>query len=129
MHLANEEQDSLHARLSPCVMPYISAIPGVVIFLIGIVHVFSHGAYSRKWRPKWTKPFVPEYPPEDAVSPSPRPSKQRLGWVLSLLVVSVVGLVAQVVQLVVLEVDSTAVLLTISWVRYFIHYSSRMGSS
>lgn len=107
-------------------VPYIAAIPGVIIFIIGVIHVLSHSASSRKWSPKWTRPFVPEYPPEDAASP--RPAKHRLGWVLSLLVVSAVGLVAQVVQLIVLGLDLTAILLAVSWVR-FSHGLSKDGSS
>lgn len=60
---------------------------------------------------------MPEYPPEsEELRSTPVRAKQRLGWVLSLLVVSVVGLVAQVAQLMALGWDATALVLAISWV-------------
>jgi len=93
-------------------MPYISAIPGAIILIIGLSHVLDY--YLRSWRPKWTTPFVAEYPPD---SPSSlQGAKQRLGWALCLLAASAIGLAAQIVQLVPPGLDSAAIILTISWV-------------
>lgn len=95
-------------------MPYFSAIPGIIALIIGVVYVLDCFLY--KWRPKWTKPFVPEYPPETVELPSSQGGKQRLGWVLSLLLISAVGLVAKLVQLIPPGFDSTHAILVISWV-------------
>lgn len=98
--------------MPPCVMPYISAIPGAIVLIIGISHVLDY--YLQRWRPKWTASFVAEYPP-DSLS-SPQGAKRRLGWALSLLAVSGVGLAAEIAQLVPPGLDSAAIILTISWV-------------
>lgn len=92
-------------------MPYMSAIPGAIVLVIGISHVL--GYYLQRWIPKWTASFVAEYPPD---SPSLQGAKRRLGWVLSLLIVSAIGLAAEVAQLVPPGLDSAAIILTISWV-------------
>lgn len=94
-------------------MPYISAIPGAIVLIIGICHAFNH--YLYKWRPEWTRPFVPEYPPE-STELSLHEGKQRLGWIISLLLVSAAGLIAEVAQLLLPGSDLTAVILTVSWV-------------
>lgn len=61
---------------------------------------------------------MPEYAPgsDEELRSTPVHAKQRLGWVLSLLLVSVGGLVAQVAQLMALGWDATALVLAISWV-------------
>ena len=92
-------------------MPYVSAIPGILVLIIGISHVLDY--YLQRWRPKWTASFVAEYPPG---SPSLQGAKRRLGWALSLLTVSAIGLAAEVAQLVSPGLDSAAIILTISWV-------------
>lgn len=100
-------------------LPYTSAVPGVVIVVIGLAHALNYCCASagRKWQPRWTRPFVPEYPPEsEELRSAPARAKQRLGWVLSLLVVSVGGLVAHVAQLMALGWDATTLVLAISWV-------------
>lgn len=97
--------------MSPCVIPYISAIPGIIILIIWISHVLDY--HFRKWRPEWTGPFVAEYPPD---SPSwLQGAKRRLGWVLSLVAVSAIGLAAGIAQLVPPGLDLAAIILTISW--------------
>lgn len=93
-------------------MPYISAIPGAIVLIIGISHVL--GYYLQRWRPEWTASFVAEYPPD---SPSSlQGAKRRLGWTLSLLAISGVGLAVEIAQLVPPGLNPAAIILTISWV-------------
>lgn len=94
-------------------MPYISAIPGAIVLIIGFSHVLDY--YLRRWRPKWTTPFVAEYPLDSRPS-SLQGAKRRLGWALCLLAVSTIGLATQIAQLVPPGLDSAAIILTISWV-------------
>lgn len=95
-------------------MPYFSTIPGIIAIIIGVAYTLDY--YLYKLRPKWTKPFVPEYPPENVELPSSQGGKQRLGWVLSLLLISAVGLAAKLVQLIPPGLDSTHAILAASWV-------------
>lgn len=93
-------------------MPYISVIPGAIVFVIGISHVLDY--YLHGWKPKWTTSFVAEYPPN---SPSSlQGAKRRLGWTLSLLAVSFIGLAAEIAQLVPPGLGLAAIILTVSWV-------------
>ena len=80
-------------------MPYFSAIPGVIALIIGVAYVLDY--YLYKWRPKWTRS---------------QGGKQRLGWVLSLILISAVGLAAELVQLIPPGLDSNHAILAISWV-------------
>ncbi|KKA23808.1 Multidrug resistance-associated protein/mitoxantrone resistance protein [Rasamsonia emersonii CBS 393.64] len=112
--------DSANARLSPCAIPYVSAIPAVIVLIIAINYL--HGHVFPRWGPQWTKPFVSEHPPECSELP-PEPAKQpKSGWAISLFVLSVVGCAAEIVQLLPPGLDFTAVTLLVSWVGIFPTY-------
>mgnify|MGYP001131437755 CR=1 FL=1 len=94
-------------------MQYVSAIPGIIILLIAIGHVT--GLYFAQWRPGWTKPFISEQSSE-CFDLSLDGRKQRLGWVLALFSLSLIGFTAELVQLVLFKLGVVAVILSISWV-------------
>jgi hypothetical protein len=98
-------------------VPYLSAIPGIIVLLTVISHVL--GFYFSRWRPEWTKPFISERPPE-CFELSPEGGKQRVGWVLALFTLSLIGLTAELVQLVPPRMDAVAMMLPFSWVSVFL---------
>ena len=94
---------------------YFSIVPFAVIIVIAISH--SIGSFLDSWRPQWTRPFVPEFPPNNGDVP-PDFETSAWGWDHALLGLSVVGLTAQVVQLIFSPSKLHAIFLCISWVRY-----------
>jgi hypothetical protein len=80
--------------------------------LLGVLgHVLGYFSYLR---PKWTVPFVSELRDTQEL-PFDAP-KQPLRWTVVLLTCSIVGLLAETIQFVPPDVDSSAVILVISWV-------------
>ena len=93
-------------------MPFFATIPAIVISLLVIKHLL--GRISMVARPKWTRPFVLEQPlcPELPVEQT----KQRMGWVIILFAITVVGLAAEVVKLAPTGTDFAGYALLVSWV-------------
>ncbi|KAL1967002.1 hypothetical protein VTN77DRAFT_3526 [Rasamsonia byssochlamydoides] len=104
--------DSAKARLSPCAMPYFSAIPAIIVLIVAINYLLGH--FFPRWRPKWTRPFVSEQFPERSELP-PEGAKQPSGWAISLFTLSVVGFTAEIVQLLPPGRDLIAAILLVSW--------------
>ncbi|KAI9037599.1 putative ABC bile acid transporter [Aspergillus affinis] len=103
--------DSDSARLSPCAMRYVSVVPGIAIITIAVLQIL--GRLLHKWRPKWTRPFIPE--PSPLPELASRTGPQRLGWVISLLAVSIVGFVAELIKVIPNGSDSANYILLVSW--------------
>ncbi|KAL4817175.1 integral peroxisomal membrane peroxin-domain-containing protein [Aspergillus spinulosporus] len=103
--------DSPNARLSPCAVTYFCLVPAAIILCAWLSHVLQKLPFVR--RPKWAKPFVQELPP-GADLPFEH-AKHRLGWVISLLVVSSIGAAAQVIKLVLNDPDLASCILLLSW--------------
>ena len=106
-------KDSNNARLSPCGMKYLSTIPATVI-LIAVLSYVSHRIFRAEY-PQWTKPFIPEQPmiadlPTDC-------AKQRMGWVVTLLTISLAGFSTELIR-VVLDGWPSDLSLLIAWVRW-----------
>jgi hypothetical protein len=94
-------------------MQYFSTIPIIVIVL------YLLGHFLHRWRPKWTKPFISERSQEWS-EPSDFPVeriKQRVGWVISLFLITIVGLVAEVVKGITNGFEVPTIALLVSWVR------------
>ncbi|PWY91365.1 hypothetical protein BO94DRAFT_564732 [Aspergillus sclerotioniger CBS 115572] len=88
--------DSNKARLSPCGMGYLSVIPATVI-LIAVLSYVSHRIFREKY-PQWMRPFILEQPmvtdlPTDG-------AKQRMGWVVTLLAISLAGFTTELIRVV-----------------------------
>ncbi|KAL4800242.1 hypothetical protein BDV19DRAFT_173145 [Aspergillus venezuelensis] len=86
--------DSPNARLSPCAIAYLALVPAVIVSVAWLNYVLRRLPFIQ--RPKWFRPFVQEVPPcpdlplED--------TKHRLGWIISLLAVTVIGLAAEITK-------------------------------
>ncbi|CAG7975403.1 unnamed protein product [Penicillium nalgiovense] len=103
--------DSHNAWLSPCALPYLACIPAVIVLLIALSHIL--GYFCHRWRPKWTVPFVSEQH-DTRELPLDQP-KQSLRWTASLLIFSVIGLLAETVQFVPPSIDPSAFVFVLSW--------------
>lgn len=84
------------------------------MLLIALSHVL--GNFVRRWRPKWTVPFVSEQHDTQEL-PLDQP-KESLRWTVALLIFSATGLLAETVQFVPPRVDPSAFSLVLSWVSY-----------
>ncbi|KAI9925528.1 hypothetical protein MW887_005909 [Aspergillus wentii] len=104
--------DSANAQLLPCAMPYIAIIPAAVILVVGIVYVL--GPLFHRWRPEWTKQFISEEPSAYPELP-PEKTKQRLGWIITLFALSIIGIAAEAVQLISPGLNPTSIILLSSW--------------
>lgn len=93
-------------------MRYVSVVPGVVIISIAILQVL--GRLLSKWRPKWTEPFIPELSPMPELASRTR--AQRLGWVIFLFGVSILGFAAELIKVIPNGSDSADYILLVSWV-------------
>ncbi|KAK1144470.1 hypothetical protein N8T08_005343 [Aspergillus melleus] len=111
LHACHSFWDSDSARLSPCAMRYVSVVPGIAIITIAAFQIL--GSLLHKWRPKWTKPFIPE--PSPLPELASRTGPQRLGWVISLLAVSIVGFAAELIKFIPNGSDSANYILLASW--------------
>lgn len=93
-----KNQNSAEATFSRCILPCIASVPGCVIVLIGIKCMLS-GRYFYKWRPTWTQPFVLEDDiTDDEISSNTR--RQTLHNAGAIFVVTVLGFIAEIVQLI-----------------------------
>ncbi|KAI3009281.1 hypothetical protein CBS147346_2172 [Aspergillus niger] len=102
--------DSRGARLSPCAMGYMSIIPAIVISIAVLGYILHKISIVK--RPQWTIPFIPEQPMSSDLPIDG--SKQRMGWVITLFAISLVGLSTEIIKLILLEWSSTLSLL-IAW--------------
>jgi ABC-type long-subunit fatty acid transport system fused permease/ATPase subunit len=95
-------------------MHYFSTIPTIVIVGAVLFYLLSHFLY--RWRPEWTKPFISERSEEWSDLPV-EPIKQRVGWVISLFLITLVGLAAEVVKKITNGLEVATIALLVSWVR------------
>lgn len=98
-------------------MHYFSTIPTIVIVGAVVFYLLSH--LLHRWRPEWTKPFISEHSQEWS-EPSDFPVeriKQRVGWVIGLFLITIVGLVAEVVKGITNGFEVATMALLVSWVR------------
>ncbi|KAL2817293.1 hypothetical protein BDW59DRAFT_152765, partial [Aspergillus cavernicola] len=88
--------DSANARLSPCAIGYFTLVPVAVISGAWLNYVLRRLPFVR--RPKWTRPFVQESLP----CPELRleRTKLRLGWVIALLAISILGFTAELIKII-----------------------------
>lgn len=107
--------DAANAQFSPCALPFLSAIPLVVIILVTLPLPLSHISRIRKWRPEWTKPFIRESKQHNS-DLTVRQQNQTLFWSFSLLTWSTLAIAAQIIKLRLLESGLPAILLLIAWV-------------
>ncbi|KAL4933065.1 putative ABC bile acid transporter [Aspergillus undulatus] len=103
--------DSPNARLSPCAIAYSALIPVAIISCAWLSYVLRRLPYVQ--RPKWMRPFVQDAPPCPDLPLEH--TKHRLGWVISLFVVSVIGLAAQVIKTVLNGPNLANCALLVSW--------------
>jgi hypothetical protein len=90
----------------------LAIAPASVILLIACRQV--SGSVLRRWRPKWTVPFISE---QDEYQGFPLEGiKQSLGWTLALLTFTGIGFAAELVHFFPPNVDITAIVLFASWV-------------
>ncbi|KAJ9299237.1 hypothetical protein DTO271G3_2859 [Paecilomyces variotii] len=104
--------DSANARLSPCAMPYLSAVPASIILIAAIHHI--GGRYFSIWRPKWTYPFIVEKI-EDDHGLQAQNGPRDLGWTISLFILSVAGFLVELIQLVPPGFESSSAVILASW--------------
>ncbi|KAE8379852.1 ABC transporter [Aspergillus bertholletiae] len=103
--------DSGNARLSACAVQYVSVIPGLIVFIIGLSRALTRASLIRC--PKWMQPFVAEQPPYPEL-PSER-SRQRTGWAITLLAFSTVGFAAELTKVVPYAPTPSNIILLVSW--------------
>jgi hypothetical protein len=78
-----------------------------------VSHILRISPLFRRLRPKWTKPFIEEYPtPKDD---PPSRNSFSLIWAIALFVLSVLGVAAQAVKFKFPEIRVHAILLLLSW--------------
>lgn len=92
-------------------MGYMSIIPAIVISIAVLGYILHKISIVK--RPQWTIPFIPEQPMSSDLPIDG--SKQRMGWVITLFAISLVGLSTEIIKLILLEWSSTLSLL-IAWV-------------
>ncbi|OKL55876.1 hypothetical protein UA08_08841 [Talaromyces atroroseus] len=104
-------QNSAEATFSQCALPYIAAIPALVIVVIAIKYLLS-SSYFYRWRPSWTCSFVLE---EDATYEIPLATRRPpIRKAVALFILAILGLGAEIMQLIKRpSVDLTA--LTAAW--------------
>ncbi|RAH81802.1 hypothetical protein BO86DRAFT_313146 [Aspergillus japonicus CBS 114.51] len=102
--------DSPHARPSLCALEYLSLAPAIVILVIALSHLTSHGVLLRC--PKWMHPFIQEQPASIEL-PVDRP-QQRVGWVVALFAISMIGFLAELTS-VILSGLLIYIVLPVSW--------------
>lgn len=90
----------------------MSVVPVIAIITVALIQVL--GRLLHKWRPKWTEPFIPE--PSPLPELASRPGTQRVGWVISLLAVSIVGFAAELIKIIPNGSHSSNYILLGSWV-------------
>lgn len=83
-----------------------------MIFCAWLSYVLRFLPFIR--RPKWTRPFVQELPPCPDLPLEH--TKHRLGWVIALLVISVIGSAAEFLKIVLNGMDLANWALFGSWV-------------
>ncbi|KAF2430015.1 ABC transporter [Tothia fuscella] len=103
--------DSASARFSPCVLPYLSIIPGVIVVILALLRVFR--PQIERWRPDWTKPFVVEYPKDGDFRES---SKARTSkWTMALLLFSSIAIIVLALRLVYNPRELSTIILVAAW--------------
>ncbi|KAJ0427044.1 hypothetical protein BJY00DRAFT_271569 [Aspergillus carlsbadensis] len=104
--------DSANARLSSCAVGYFTLLPAAVISCAWLSYVLRQLPFVQ--RPKWARPFVQELPPSPEIPLDQ--TKHRLGWVIALLAISILGSAAELSK-VVLDGPSLAdSVLLASWI-------------
>lgn len=93
-------------------MGYFSILPGIIIAVL-VLGRFT-GPLLQAHRPKWTRPFVTEQTMCPDV-PSDDP-KQRIGWVISLLAITAVGVMAELIKIIHTDPNMANGALLASWV-------------
>ncbi|KAL4916876.1 integral peroxisomal membrane peroxin-domain-containing protein [Aspergillus aurantiobrunneus] len=88
--------DSPNARLSLCAIAYFTLVPAAIICCAWLSYVLRRLPFAH--RPKWARPFVEELPPCPELPLEH--TKHRLGWVIALFSVSVIGSAAELIKLV-----------------------------
>ncbi|KAI9685108.1 MAG: hypothetical protein M1820_010837, partial [Bogoriella megaspora] len=85
--------DERRARFDPCIVPYLSIIPVAIVVLVLLGHLLQP---LRALGPKWTRPFVKEYPESREDEPT---KKNRLPTISLgiLLLVTLIGFVIRIV--------------------------------
>jgi hypothetical protein len=108
-------KDVENATFTPCSLPYLAAVPLIVIGLIAISRLIAISPLFQRWRPKWTKPFIEEeFIQEDEENLKGR--ELVLFWSIFLTLFAIVALVVQIVKLIILpELRLSAILLLASW--------------
>ncbi|KAL4806202.1 integral peroxisomal membrane peroxin-domain-containing protein [Aspergillus unguis] len=104
--------DSPNARLSRCAIAYFTLIPAIVVAFAWLSFVIRQISFIQ--RPKWTRPFVKELPPVPDLPVEH--TKHRLGWVIALLAVSVIGSGAELIKVVLNGPNLADCVLLASWV-------------
>ncbi|KAJ5161388.1 hypothetical protein N7492_006780, partial [Penicillium capsulatum] len=103
--------DPDNAWISPCALPSLVIAPASAILFIALGHAF--GPLIRRWRPKWTFPFISEQHehPELLLEGV----KQPLHWTGFLLAFSTVAFLAEAAQCIPPGIDVTGIVMSASW--------------
>ncbi|KAK2758065.1 hypothetical protein FQN54_004472 [Arachnomyces sp. PD_36] len=105
--------DSDNARFSPCAEPYLAAIPAIFILLIASYYLLNY--LVPRWRPKWMRPFVVEPISHSSELPI-EGGKSTFPWTIVLVLLSVLGLAAEVTHWFFPPVSLAAAIQPFSWV-------------
>ncbi|KAJ5303614.1 hypothetical protein N7476_010413, partial [Penicillium atrosanguineum] len=103
--------DPDNAWLSPCAFPYLVLAPASVVLLITLC--YSLGPLLRRWRPRWTFPFISEK--DEYQELPPEGVKQSLRWTLALFAFSAIGFSAEVVHSFPPRTELLSIVLVASW--------------
>ncbi|KAF2180532.1 P-loop containing nucleoside triphosphate hydrolase protein [Zopfia rhizophila CBS 207.26] len=103
--------DPTRARFTPCFLPVISAVPAVIAVCILLTYALR---LFNAYRPRWTKAFITETKesPDDL---APAPVRRPLFATYGLLLISLIGLVLQIITLFVPFRQLTAIYPSIAW--------------
>jgi hypothetical protein len=92
----------------------LSTIPVIFISLIALSRFSSHSGLLKKWRPNWSKPFVPELSNED--DSESKSTSGSLGWSIALLILSSLAILVQIFSLVKFSASQLpSILLLVAW--------------
>ncbi|EAW11644.1 putative ABC bile acid transporter [Aspergillus clavatus NRRL 1] len=93
-------------------MRYVGMIPAFVILFAVLCYLLSRSPYF--WRPKWTRSFISEHPLELSELPQDR-RKQRVGWVIILCLISMIGFGAELTKSITEDFNSVTTSVLVSW--------------
>ncbi|PWY75118.1 ABC transporter [Aspergillus heteromorphus CBS 117.55] len=102
--------DSRNARMSPCGVVDLSTLPAIVALIV--ILGYATGRLPGVKRPRWTRPFIMEKPMTSELPLDG--AKQRIGWVITLFAVSLIGSIAELIKVVLDRQFSSAALL-VAW--------------